>query len=187
MTEKYKINIGGGLKRFEGFVNLDMDPLCEPDYLCNISKDPLPFPDNSVTAVTAHHILEHIGGDGFFHLIKELYRVCEDGAIIDIEVPHHRHDEMFGDPTHCRYFTVDTFRLFSKKYNQWHIEHFGSSTGFGLKCEVDFEVIEYNHVFDPLFIPVLEQMTDDNQREMFIKSSWNVVKYLQIKWQVIKD
>lgn len=184
--EKYKINIGGGLKRFPGYVNLDMDILCEPDYLCNISADRLPFEDNSVTAVTAHHILEHIG-EGFFHLIKELYRVCEDGAIIDIEVPHHRHDEFFGDPTHCRPFTVDTFRLFSKKYNQWHIDHFGSSTGFGMKCDVDLEVVEYDHVFDPAFIPVLEQMESDEQRELFIKSSWNVIKYLKIKWQVIKD
>jgi hypothetical protein len=183
---KYKINIGGGLKRYPSFVNLDMDPLCNPDYLCNISKDELPFEDNSVDEVYAFHILEHIGGDGFFHLIKELYRVCDDGAIIHVEVPHHRHDEMYGDPTHCRMFTVDTFRLFSKKYNQWHIDHFGSSTGFGMKCNVDFEVIEYDHIFDPDFIPLLQQM-EDKQRELFIKSSWNVIKYLQVKLQVIKD
>ena len=183
-----KINIGGGLKRFEGYKNLDMDILCEPDYLVNLTQDKLPFEDNSVSDVMAHHILEHIGGDGFFHLIKELYRVCEDGAIIDIEVPHHRHDEMFGDPTHCRFFTVDTFRLFSKKYNQWHIDHFGSSTGFGMKCNVDFEVIEYEHEFDPRFQKVLESFGDDNEsRELFIVSNWNVVKYLKVKWQVVKD
>lgn len=184
---KYKINIGGGLKRYDGFVNLDMDPLCEPDYLCNIGKDPLPFEDNSVTEVYAFHILEHIPGDSFFHLIKELYRVMEDGAIIHVEVPHHRHDEFYGDPTHCRPFTVDTFRLFSKKYNYWHMEHFGSSTGFGLKCDVDFEVIEYEHVFDPLFEPIVNQIQDETQREMYIRSTWNVLKYLRVKWQCVKD
>lgn len=184
---KLKLNLGSGLKRYDGYINVDHDPMVNPDVLLSISDKSLPFEDNSVEAVKLYHILEHIGGDSFFHLIKELYRVCEDGAILDIEVPHHRHDEMYGDPTHCRFFTVDTFRLFSKKYNLWHIEHFGSSSGFGLKCDVDFEVVEYNHVFDPLFIPVLEQMTDENQREMFIRSSWNVIKYLQIKWQCVKD
>ena len=181
-----KINIGGGLKRYEGFVNLDIDPLCNPDHLCNISKDPLPFQDNSVSEVKAHHILEHIGGDGFFHLIKELYRVCEDGAIIDIEVPHHRHDEFFGDPTHCRFFTIETFRLFSKKYNLWHIDHFGSSTGFGLKCNVDFEIVEYEHVIDPDFLPMVSSIEDPKQRELYIRSTWNVVKYIKLKWMVIK-
>lgn len=181
-----KINIGGGLKRFDGYVNLDSDILCKPEFLVDISKDKLPFEDNSVSDVMAHHILEHIG-DGFFHLIKELYRVCEDGAIIDVEVPHHRHDEMFGDPTHCRFFTVDTFRLFGKKYNQWHIDHFGSSTGFGMKCDVDLEVIEYEHEFDPRFKNMLESFGDDNEaRELFIISNWNVLKYLKVKWQVIK-
>lgn len=182
-----KLNLGSGLKRIEGYTNVDGDILCKPDYCFDITAEKWPFEDNSVTDVICHHIMEHLPNPGLFHFIKELYRVCEDGAIIDIEVPHHRHDEFFGDPTHVRPYTVDTFRLFSKKYNHWHIEHFGSSTGFGLKCDVDFEVVEYEHVFDPLFVPVLQSMTDDNQREMFIRSSWNVVKYLKIQWQCIKD
>lgn len=182
--KKYKLNIGGGLKRPDGFTTIDMDPLCNADVTCDISKDTLPFEDNSVESVIAHHIFEHIG-EGFFHLLKELYRVCEDGAIIDIEVPHHRHDEFYGDPTHCRPFTVETFRLFSKKYNYWHMEHFGSSTGFGLKLDVDFEIVEYEQTFDPFFIPQLEKM-DDHEREAFTRLNWNVIKYLKLKWQVIK-
>lgn len=180
-----KINIGGGLKRYENFLNIDMDPLCNPDYLCNITKDNLPFEDNTVSEVNAFHILEHLEGDGFFFLIKELYRVCMDGAIINIEVPHHRHDEFYGDPTHYRAFTVETFRLFSKKYNDWHIGYFGSSTGFGNKCNVDFEIVEYEHVIDPKYGELINSM-DEERRNLFIDTSWNVIKYLRLKWQVIK-
>lgn len=36
-----KINIGGGLKRFEGFVNVDADPNTKPEYLHNLEKDKL--------------------------------------------------------------------------------------------------------------------------------------------------
>jgi hypothetical protein len=38
-----KINLGSGFKRIEGFVNVDDDPLVEPDYIVNVEKDKLPF------------------------------------------------------------------------------------------------------------------------------------------------
>ena len=67
-----KINLGGGLKRFDGFVNIDHDPLTNPDFCFNIEKDKFPFEDNSVDEVKAHHILEHLG-EGFFHTITSPY------------------------------------------------------------------------------------------------------------------
>ena len=33
-----KINIGSGFKRYNGFLNIDDDPLVNPDYLLNISE-----------------------------------------------------------------------------------------------------------------------------------------------------
>ena len=65
-----KVNLGSGFKRIEGFVNVDDDPLVEPDYIVNVEKDKLPFDDNSVEEIRAHHILEHIG-DGFIPLMKD--------------------------------------------------------------------------------------------------------------------
>jgi hypothetical protein len=40
------------------------------------------------------HVLEHLGRDPIVYLeiMKELYRVCEDGATIRVVVPHHRHE-----------------------------------------------------------------------------------------------
>ena len=110
-----KLNLGSGLKRYDGYLNVDYDPLVNPDYIVDIEKGDLPFEDNSVDAVIAHHILEHIG-ENFLHFMQELYRVCKDGAIIDIEVPHHRHENFFGDPTHKRPITVEMLKKFSKKY-----------------------------------------------------------------------
>lgn len=181
-----KVNFGSGLKRYPEYINVDADILCKPDYLCDIGKDKFPFNDNTVENAICFHILEHLEGDKFFHFIKELYRVCNDGAIIQIEIPCHRHDEFYGDPSHYRAFTVETFRLFSKKYNQWHIEHFGSSTGFGLKCDVDFEIVEYQNVIDDRFLPILNKMESEEEKELFCISTWNVIKYLRIVWQVIK-
>lgn len=183
---KLKLNLGSGLKRYDGFTNVDHDPLVNPDVLLSMGDNKLPFDDNSVSEIKAYHIFEHIPHNDFLHLMKELYRILEDGGIVDVELPHHKHDEFFGDPTHVHPFTVETFRLFSKKYNLWHMDHFGSSTGFGLKCDVDFEIVEYDHVFDDFFIPLLQEMKDDVQREAFIRTSWNVIKYLKIKIQAVK-
>jgi predicted SAM-dependent methyltransferase len=109
------VNLGSGFKRIEGFVNVDDDPLVEPDYIVNVEKDKLPFDDDSVEEIRAHHILEHIG-DGFIPLMKELHRVCKHGALLDIVVPHHFHDNFYGDPTHKRPITVSGMYLFSKKH-----------------------------------------------------------------------
>lgn len=137
-----KLNIGSGYKRYPDFLNVDHDPLVKPDFLVDLENLKLDIPDSSVEYVIAHHILEHIG-PGFFDLMKELYRVCKNGAIIDIKVPHHRSDVQYMDPTHMRVITVDMMLQFSKEYNQWHIDNFNSSSGFGLRLDVDFVMEKY--------------------------------------------
>lgn len=142
-----KINIGGGLKKFEGYINVDHDVLTKPDILMDLEKDKFPLEDNSVDEVKAHHILEHIG-DGFFHLMKELYRICKSGAIIDICCPHHRHENFYGDPTHRRFITVEMLKQFSKKWCNWNQEYWGSSSGFAPRLDVDFEIADFHYTVD---------------------------------------
>lgn len=136
-----KINIGGGLKRIEGFVNVDADPNVKPEYLCNLETDRLPFADSSVEEVRAHHILEHIRDLG--HVVKEVYRVCKPNAVVDIAFPHHFSRNFFGDYTHVRALTVEIFKQFSRKYCLWHQETYGSSSGHAITHGVDFEVLDY--------------------------------------------
>ncbi|NDC96305.1 methyltransferase domain-containing protein [bacterium] len=151
-----KINLGSGLKKIDGFLNVDHDPSTNPDFLVDLELENLPFEDNSVDTIIAHHILEHIG-DNFFSLMKEIYRVCKDGAIIDIEVPHHRHENFFGDPTHKRFITLEILKKFSKKYNDWHLDHYKSIGGFCNTLNVDFEIIEFDYEVDSKYINLVEQ------------------------------
>ena len=138
-----KINLGGGLKKFEGFLSLDYDELVNPDYVVNLDdvNIRLPFEDSTVEEIKAHHILEHIG-DGFFPMMKELYRICKNGALLDIRVPHHKSELWYSDPTHKRFITVDMMTWFSKEINMEHIQQYNSSSGFGLKLDVDFKVVD---------------------------------------------
>lgn len=145
-----KVNLGSGFRRFDGFVNVDDDPLVQPDYIVNLEKDKLPFDDSSVSAMICHHVLEHIG-EGFISLMKEIYRVCKHGAIIDIRVPHHFHEIFINDPTHKRPITVEGLRLFSKKSNKEQIKSMGSSSGLGMKFDIDFEIAWFDYTYDVFY------------------------------------
>lgn len=180
-----RINLGSGHKRIEGFLNVDNDPQVNPDVLLSLNDDTLPFEDNSVSEVLASHILEHIG-TGFIPLMKELYRICEPNAIIHVAVPHHRSDWFADDPTHVRIITANTFKLFSKKYIQHHIETYGSSNGMAIKENVDFEILETNARAFPAWEERFKTMKPE-EIQYVIDSMYNVFYEVYIKLVVIKD
>jgi predicted SAM-dependent methyltransferase len=194
-----KINLGSGYKRIEGFVNIDDDPLVKPDYLINLDAPypQLPFEDNSVDEIVAHHILEHIG-EGFIPLMKELYRVCSHGAILDIIAPHHFHDVFYGDPTHKRPITVPVMNMFSQKANREHIEQYGSSSGMGLKYGIDFELIWYDFEYDQFYAEMIENFKrmreqglvseeDNFMITRLLREATNVAINTKIKMMAIKE
>ena len=179
------INLGAGYKRYPNFVNVDADPNCNPDYLVDLEKDRLPFDDNTVEKVIAHHILEHIG-DGYFHLLKELYRVCKHGAIIDIHVPHPNHEVFLNDPTHKRPITVDGLRLFSKKHNRMEIERGGASSTLGIMNDVDFDIISYEFIHDPFYDEIKPKLSRLELERLF-REALNTTIEIHIKLMVVKD
>lgn len=192
-----KINIGSGYKRIEGFLNIDDDPLVEPDYLCNIEKEKLPLADDSVEEIRAHHILEHIGA-GFIPLMQEIYRVGKHGAILDIVVPHHFHDNYYSDPTHCRPITVGGMFMFCQKTNKEHIAAYGSSSGMGLKYNVNFEMVWYDFEYDAFYAEMVARMKkkmedktmthdEDFMFRRLMREANNVAVHTMIKMKVIKE
>ena len=179
-----KLNIGGGYKRYPGYLNVDIDPLTNPDIQVDLETGKIPVPDSSVSDVKLYHILEHIG-EGFFDFMKELYRICEDGAIVDIQVPHHRSETQYGDPSHVRFITLDALRQFSKKYNEWHVKQWQSSSGFGVKLNVDFEIVEYDLIVNQRWVERFKTMTQEEIME--VSANFNCVyDELHVKLQVVK-
>lgn len=177
------LNIGSGDEKVDGFLSVDFDKSSNPDFCFDLEKDIWPFQDNSVEKVIAHHVLEHMG-EGYFHCLKELYRVCKHGAIIDIKVPHHRHEHFWSDPTHRRPITVQGLWLFSKKYND--AKKHTSASKLGYFYDVDFEVI------DVVDIPASEYITAFNGKQSnevlsYIKEHNNIIQEVQIKLTVIKE
>jgi len=112
IENKIKLHLGCGRDRLSGYVNCDLSPMVNPDKVVDLEKE-LPFKDGVVTEVVANHVLEHIRN--LVPLMHELYRVCENNAIIKIRVPFFAAPcAQFTDPTHVRFFTPFTFKYFKK-------------------------------------------------------------------------
>lgn len=180
-----KLNIGSGSDRFENFINIDYDLNCNPDYCLDIEKDKLPFEDNSVDEVIAHHVLEHLG-EGYFHFMQELYRVCQHGAIVDILVPHHRHEYFLNDPTHRRPITVQGLWLFSKKYNDACAQQNARASKLAYYYGIDFEVGDVTYTPDPAYVEKFDGKPSSFV-ETYIYEHNNIIMEVGIKLIVVKN
>jgi predicted SAM-dependent methyltransferase len=137
-----KLNMGCGHNKKEGWVNVDLSAECQPDIVCDLESLPWPWESDSVDEVLFNHSLEHIGQSSrtFLGMMKELYRVCRNGARININVPHPRHDNFINDPTHVRIITPEMLSLFDRKAND-EIKRLGAAnTPLAHYLDVDFFV-----------------------------------------------
>lgn len=180
-----KLNIGAGDDKKEGYISIDYDAHCNPDYQIDIEKEKLPFPDNSVDEVIIHHVMEHLG-EGYFHFMQELYRVCKHGALIDILVPHHRHEYFLDDPTHRRPITVAGMWLFSKKYNDTCKQQNARASRLGYYFGVDFEVLDTMEIPDPRYIKAFDGMTVDYVKNYIFEHN-NIIMEVRIQLVAIKE
>lgn len=146
-----KLNLGCGSNKLPGHINVDK--FGEPDVTHDLEQFPWPWPTSSVEEVNLSHVLEHLGADPdvFIGVMKELYRVCQGGARVLIAVPHPRHDNFIGDPTHVRPVTPQMLGLFSRKNcEHWRASGF-ANTPLALYHQVDFEIVSTRYVVEPRY------------------------------------
>ena len=106
----WKLNLGSGRDIRSGFVNVDRARLPGVDLVCDFTRFPWPFRDNTIDEVLAIHLVEHLPDT--IRVMEEMYRMTRPGAIVTIEVPHYKHSNAYKDPTHVRFFTEESFDYF---------------------------------------------------------------------------
>ena len=186
-NQELKLNLGCGNRKLEGFINVDQSETCHPDEVFNLETFPWPWEDNSVTEIKLIHVLEHLGQQTsvFLSIMKEMYRVCRDGATIKIVVPHPRHDDFLGDPTHVRAITSATLALFNQRLNHEWKALGAPNTPLAIICGVDFEIELFNYTLAPQWQE--KKTTSEEELDFAILHFNNVVQSLHFVLRVHKN
>ncbi len=129
---------------------MDKFAACEPDEIVDLERFPWPWPTSSAEEVLLSHVLEHLGAsaDVYIGVMKELWRVCRDGAQVTIIVPHPRHDDFLSDPTHVRPVTELGLELFSRKANEYCQREGFANTPLALFHGIDFDLVSTQSLLD---------------------------------------
>ncbi len=165
-----KINIGGGNTKIEGYKNIDILPLENVDIVCDLTKN-IPLEDDSVDMVYARHSFEHI--QNLPHLVEELYRVCKNGAVIEIKCPYFKSNGAFKDPTHVNFITEGTFDYFNKDLIKK-----GLLPNYNFKC--DFRVEKMYYLWANRFIKFIPF------KKILLRYFWNIAHSIYFKLVVVK-
>lgn len=106
-----KLEIGCGTKSpfRSDFVGLDRFPLPGVDVVCDLDRQPIPFPDNYFDLVYASHALEHV--KDLLAVLAEIWRVMKPGAQLCILAPYYSNGMNYANPYHRHCFNEHTPRF----------------------------------------------------------------------------
>jgi len=113
-----KVDLGGGLNPFPGYITVDQRE--GSDYVCDLN-DGIPLPDNSVGVLNASHIIEHLHDKT--KIMYEIHRVLAHGGWAFIEVPSTDGRGAFQDPTHVSYWNENCFLYYTDAYLAQYIDN----------------------------------------------------------------
>ncbi|MDP2709116.1 MAG: methyltransferase domain-containing protein [bacterium] len=86
MNDKKILNLGCGEEKKTDCINIDNNPLAQPDILHNLNSFPYPFAESSINEIRAFHLLEHLSDP--FGAMKEFHRILKPGGRLWLKVPH---------------------------------------------------------------------------------------------------
>jgi hypothetical protein len=181
--------MGCGHNKRPGYVNVDAFAACQPDQVVDLEQTPWPWPADCAEEILFVHSLEHMGADAkvFLAIMQEIHRIARDGALLQIHVPHPRHDNFINDPTHVRIVTPEVLALFDRAKNDEWKRIGASNTPFAHYLNVDFGLEAVSTILDE---PYASQFNAGSigQDELVqaMKSRNNVASEFQMKLRVRK-
>lgn len=111
LPDRNILQIGSGNKYHRDAVNIDLVGSTLPDIVHNLDTLPWPLPSDRFREVWAYDVVEHL--DDIVATMEEIHRVCVDGALVKITVPHYSSSNTFTDITHRHQFSSASFDYFT--------------------------------------------------------------------------
>jgi len=105
------LHLGSGEKYDPAAVNVDIVSSTNPDISHDLEIRPWPLPNDHFQEVRAFDVIEHL--DDVVASMEEIHRVCRNGAVVKITVPHYSCCNSFTDITHRHYFSIRSFDYFT--------------------------------------------------------------------------
>jgi hypothetical protein len=187
--EPKKVNLGCGYMKLDGYLNVDSSEFVEPDQVVDLQQLPWPYDNDEFQHIVAKDILEHLGNDkhSLVDIIKEMYRVSENGAVWEVQVPHHRSDHAWDDPTHKRPITPGTFKIFDQKNIVEGMEIGRSDSTLAVELGIDIDVCDVKYTYVGKWMEMLrdKQITEE-QLEFALHTQSNVAEATIMLLQVHK-
>jgi len=187
------LDIGCGRKKIAGAVGIDFSSMSDADVVVDLNHERLPFDDSSVDFIYSSHTLEHLSLDGFFHVMREAYRVLQPGAQFKIVVPYYTTTLNLANPFHnnniC--FNEHTFRFFSSESDcevlPKHEYQTPSCPHWGLRYSANSEIgIEFKTLrIDKFYYPQYAELIGPDKAAA-CSSKLNVAEQISYSLQAVK-
>jgi ubiquinone/menaquinone biosynthesis C-methylase UbiE len=121
------LDIGCGRNKISNSTGLDQNQYDGVDIIANL-EEKLPIPNETFDLVFANQVLEHI--IDLDNLLMEIHRVLRPGGQLLAHVPYFRSSWAYIDPTHKRFFTLNTLDYYVVNtwfYNNYRFTDIGFS------------------------------------------------------------
>ena len=139
-----------GRPDWAALTTLDINADHKPDVVWDLTKRPLPFPDDTFDEIHAYDVLEHLGQQGdwrsFFEEWSEWYRILKPGGVLCGISPKWDSPWAWGDPGHTRIISPECFTYL-------HQPEYTRQVGIT-------PMTDYRFVFRGDFDPVLREVVE---------------------------
>ena len=120
------LNIGSNKYIIKGFINCDIDPLCNPNVIYLNAEEHFNYQDNYFDYIYSCHLIEHLSYNGFKNYLSETYRCLKPGGIHRICFPSlNKIKEMLNDHQKYKDYFIKVIDDFDKYlYNDFNFEEY---------------------------------------------------------------
>ena len=106
---KSNINLGCGNRPLPNFLNVDFYNKNHADIVFDIKQD-WPIDEGSADLIFSDNVFEHFSD--IISLVKKCHSCLRSGGHLVVKVPYFKSKHAFVDPTHVKFFTIQSMDYF---------------------------------------------------------------------------